>query len=72
MKEQWQREFIRYIAGINGYGLDFSKISEEENIVASHESINGDNTNLELIISKILFELDKEVTVKLRRYFKIK
>ena len=67
-----QREFIRYIAGINGYGLDFSKISEEENIVASHESINGDNTNLELIISKILFELDKEVTVKLRRYFKIK
>ena len=66
-----QREFIRYIAGINGYGLDFSKVSENENIIASHESINGNNTKLEIVISNIIFELDTEQINKMNDVFKV-
>lgn len=66
-----QREFIRYIAGINGYGLDFSKVSENENIIASHESINGKNAKLEIVISNIIFELDRDQTNKMNDIFKV-
>lgn len=52
-----QREFIRYIGLLNGYGFDWSLVSSEENIIASYESVNGDNTKLKAIITKIIIEL---------------
>lgn len=52
-----QREFIRYIALLNGYDFDWSKITEKENIVASFESVNGDNTKLKNIITKIIYSI---------------
>ena len=52
-----QREFIRYIGLKSGYGFDWSKISAEENIVASFESVNGNNDKLRAIISKIIYSL---------------
>jgi len=52
-----QREFIRYIGLLNGYGFDWSLVSSEENIIASYESVNGDNTKLKAIITKIIFKL---------------
>ena len=52
-----QREFIRYIGLLNGYGFDWSLISSDENIVASYESVNGNNAKLKNIIAKIVFEL---------------
>lgn len=55
-----QREFIRYVAAINGYGLDWSKVNMQENIIASHESLNGDNKKLEMIISRILYSLEDD------------
>lgn len=53
-----QREFIRYIGIKNGYGFDWSKVSAEENIIASYESVNGDNEKLRAIISKIIYALN--------------
>ena len=55
-----QREFIRYIAGINGYGLDWSLVTSDENIVASYESVNGDNSKLQALIKRIIFSLNDE------------
>ena len=52
-----QREFIRCIGLLNGYDFDWSLVSSEENIIASYESVNGDNTKLKAIISKIIFKL---------------
>lgn len=52
-----QREFIRYVGLKNGYGFDWSKVSSEENIVASYESVNGDNSKLRKIICDIIFKL---------------
>ena len=52
-----QREFIRYVGLKNGYGFDWSKINAEENIVASYESVNGNNDKLRAIISKIIYSL---------------
>ncbi len=52
-----QREFIRCISLLNGYGFDWSLVSSEENIIASYESVNGDNTKLKAIITKIIIEL---------------
>ena len=52
-----QREFIRCIGLLNGYGFDWSLVSSEENIIASYESVNGDNTKLKAIITKIIFKL---------------
>lgn len=52
-----QREFIRYLGIKNGYGFDWSKVSAEENIVASYESVNGDNAKLRVIISRIIYSL---------------
>ena len=52
-----QREFIRYIGIKNGYGFDWSKVSAEENIIASYESANGNNDKLRAIISIIIYSL---------------
>lgn len=52
-----QREFIRCIGLLNGYGFDWSLVSSEENIIASYESVNGDNTKLKAIITKIIFKI---------------
>lgn len=52
-----QREFIRCIGLSNGYGFDWSLVSSEENIIASYESVNGDNAKLKAIITKIIFKL---------------
>ncbi len=52
-----QREFIRYVGMLNGYGFDWSKVSENENIIASYESVNGNNTKLRDIIKNIIFKL---------------
>lgn len=52
-----QREFIRYVGIKNSYGFDWSKVSVEENIVASYESVNGDNAKLRAIISRIIYSL---------------
>lgn len=52
-----QREFIRYIGSLNGYGFDWSKVSSDENIVASYESVNGDNAKLKELLSKIIYTL---------------
>ena len=52
-----QREFIRYIGLINGYGFDWSLVTMDENIIASYESVNGDNTKLKEIISRIIYKL---------------
>lgn len=54
-----QREFVRYVAGINGYGLDWSIVSSDENIIASYESVNGDNTKLQNLIARIMYPLQK-------------
>ena len=52
-----QREFIRYIGLLNGYGFDWSLVTSEENIIASYESVNGDNTKLKAIIAKIIIKI---------------
>ena len=36
-----QREFIEELAKINGINLNLTKVSEEDMIIASHDSING-------------------------------
>ena len=55
-----QREFVRYIAGINGYGLNWSIVTSEENITASYESVNGNNGKLQSLITRIIYELNVE------------
>lgn len=52
-----QREFIRCLGLLNGYGFDWSLVTSKENIVASYESVNGDNAKLKIIISRIIFEI---------------
>lgn len=52
-----QREFVKYIAALNGYDFDWSKVTEKENIVASYESVNGGNTKLKNILSRIIVEI---------------
>lgn len=62
-----QREFIRYVCAINGYALDWSKVSSEENVIASYESVNGDNCKLKNIISNIIYKIsikEKETFIK--------
>lgn len=55
-----QREFVRYIAGINGYGLNWSIVTSEENITASYESVNGNNGKLQSLITRIIYEINAE------------
>lgn len=52
-----QREFIRCVAMKSGYGLDWSLVTPEENIVASYESVNGNNKKLRNLLSRIVFKL---------------
>ena len=54
-----QREFIKYVAALNGYDFDWSKVNEKENIVASYESVNGDNTKLKDILRRIIIKIEK-------------
>jgi cell filamentation protein len=55
-----QRLFLEYLAEMNGYYLDFSKCPSEDMIIASEKSINGDNSNLEGIVDKIISEIIEE------------
>lgn len=41
----------------NGYAFDWSKISADDNIIASYESVNGNNEKLREIISKIIYKI---------------
>jgi cell filamentation protein len=52
-----QRLFLEYLAEMNGYYLDFSKCTSEDMIIASEKSINGDNSNLEIILDNIISEI---------------
>jgi len=52
-----QRLFIEYLAEKNGYYLDFSKVSSDEMIVASEESINVDNTHFETMLGRIISKI---------------
>lgn len=52
-----QREFIRCLGLANGYGFRWDTVDPKENIIASYESVNGDNTKLRSIIARIVFEL---------------
>lgn len=47
-----QRVFIDYLCRINGFQLDFSKINPEENLIASRNSLLGNNSMLEKIIEQ--------------------
>ncbi len=49
-----QRLFIEYLAEKNGFHLDFSKVSSDEMIDASEESINVDNTHFEVMLGRII------------------
>lgn len=53
-----QREFIRYVAGLSGFGFDYYLIGQRENVIASHESINGDETILRSLLERSLYELE--------------
>ena len=49
-----QRLFIEYLAEKNGYQLDFSKVSSDEMIMASEESVNAYNTRFEAMFGRII------------------
>lgn len=49
-----QRLFIEYLALINGYDLDFSKISKDEMIIASAESFACNYEPMNLLIKKCI------------------
>lgn len=55
-----QREFIRYVAAISGYGFDYSLIGQKENIIASHESINGNETSLRSLLERSIYRLGSD------------
>jgi cell filamentation protein len=54
-----QRLFIEYLAEKNGYYLDFSKVSSDEMIIASEESINVDNTLFEAMLGRIISKINE-------------
>lgn len=66
-----QREFIRYVAGLSGYGFDYSLIGQKENIVASHESINGNETSLRALLERSLYELEPDEMSLIKNSMKI-
>ncbi|MCL2859795.1 MAG: hypothetical protein FWF46_04400 [Oscillospiraceae bacterium] len=59
-----QREFIEIIAKINGIELDFSYISGETMIIASHDSINGNYDKFMEMFKKYSMPLSKEEQIK--------
>ncbi len=52
-----QRIFIEHLSFHLGYNFDFMKITPKEMMEASIESFNGNNTKLELSISKALTKI---------------
>ena len=65
-----QREFIKYAAALNGYALDYSLIDKDENIIASHEGINGNNDKLVKIIHRIIKPLSSDEMILFSKLFK--
>ena len=51
-----QREFIRCLAAQNGFRLDWTLVTPEENIIASYESVRGNNEKLRILIDRILIK----------------
>ena len=55
-----QRLFIEYLAGVAGYGIDFSDITPKEMIVASAEAFNCQYEKMENIFQKSVYQLTQE------------
>lgn len=55
-----QRLFIEYLAGVAGYGIDFSDITPQEMIVASAEAFNCQYEKMENIFQKSVYQLTQE------------
>lgn len=51
-----QRVFVESLSKINGINLDLTNVDKMEMIIASHESVNGDNTKL-----KEMFERNSSI-----------
>jgi len=57
-----QREFIEELAKVNGINLDLTVVNQDSIVSASHNSINGDNKELEQIFrnnSKVLTKAEQ-------------
>lgn len=59
------------MAGLSGYGFDYSLIGQKENIVASHESINGSETSLRNLLERSLYELEPDEMSLIKNSMKI-
>jgi len=59
-----QREFMKQLAKVNGMNLDFTKVNEQEMIIASSESIAGDMEKLRSMFQKIAAPITKEEQLK--------
>ena len=59
-----QREFIKYLARINGINFDFTKVESMEMIIASSESTNGDNKKLIAMFKRIATPISKNEQFK--------
>ena len=55
-----QRLFIEYLAGVAGYGIDFSEITPQEMIVASAEAFNCQYDKMENIFQKSVYQLTED------------
>ena len=59
-----QREFIKWLARINGINLDFTLTENMEMIIASSESTNGDSEKLLAVFRRIAKPISKEEQLK--------
>lgn len=59
-----QREFIEELAKINGINLDLTVVDQNNIVLASHNSINGNNKALEKIFKKHSIRLTKDEQMK--------
>ena len=65
-----QRIFIEYLAGVAGYGIDFSKISPREMIIASAEAFNCRYDKMEDIFERSVYPLtEQEQEHNIRLFF---
>ncbi|MBQ3013862.1 MAG: Fic family protein [Clostridia bacterium] len=55
-----QRLFIEYLAGVAGYGIDFSEISPREMIIASAEAFNCQYDKMEDIFKRSVYPLSEQ------------
>ena len=55
-----QRLFIEYLAGIAGYGIDYSEISPREMIIASAEAFNCQYDKMEDIFKRSVYPLSEQ------------